>query len=291
MIVLTLEESTVEYISGFPEYVSFSTSNPATVYYTLDGTDPDETSLIAVDNVYLPTNGSAFTLKAIAISLDDSSAILEEEYKTDSTDLDGPRYLGDEGISILSYGAEVVDSLSFDADGNEAQEVAVAFSDLEIKASRTDSGGVMLDDKKTSIPFVNFSESSPISIETVESTPNDNVEFDPSARFIIIDGSTDAKFENQVVKIVNRPYSTFGPTSKFYEERLGQQEPIVTGNYVRSYYNPSTGIYISYYWESLESRWIKSIQKIERTELSVGPNVGSKFVYRWIQDRAMSQLF
>ena len=291
MIVLTLEESTVEYISGFPEYVSFSTSNPATVYYTLDGTDPDETSLIAVDNVYLPTNGSAFTLKAIAISLDDSSAILEEEYKTDSTDLDGPRYLGDEGISILSYGAGVVDSLSFDADGNEAQEVAVAFSDLEIKASRTDSGGVMLDDKKTSIPFVNFSESSPISIETVESTPNDNVEFDPSARFIIIDGSTDAKFENQVVKIVNRPYSTFGPTSKFYEERLGQQEPIVTGNYVRSYYNPSTGIYISYYWESLESRWIKSIQKIERTELSVGPNVGSKFVYRWIQDRAMSQLF
>jgi hypothetical protein len=291
MIVLTLEESTVEYISGFPEYVSFSTSNPATVYYTLDGTDPDESSLIAVGNVYLPTSGSTFTLKAVAISIDDSSAILEEEYKTDSTNLNGPRHLGDEGISILSYGAEVVDSLSFDADGNEAQEVAVAFSDLEMKASRTDSGGVMLDDKKTSVPFVNFSESSTRGTDTIESTPNDNAEFDPSARFIIIDGSTDAKFENQVVKIVNRPYSTFGPTSKFYEERLGQQEPIVTGNYVRSFYDPATGMYVSYYWENLESRWLTSIQKIEQTRLNIGSNMGVNFVYRWIQDRAISQLF
>ena len=91
--------------------------------------------------------------------------------------------------------------------------------------------------------------------------------------------------------MVNRPYSTFGPTSKFYEERLGQQEPIVTGNYIRSFYDPSTGTYVSYYWENLESRWLTSIQKIEQTRLSIGSNMGVNFVYRWIQDRAISQLF
>jgi hypothetical protein len=291
MIVLTLEESTVEYVSGFPEYVSFSTSKPATVYYTLDGTDPDEESLIAVGNIYLPTSGSSFTLKAIAISSDDSSAILEEEYKTDSTNLDGPRHLGDEGISILPYGEDVVDSLAFDADGEDAQKAAVDLTDLEIKASRTDSKGVMLDEKKTSVSFVNFAEVPAVSSETIESTPNDNVDFDPKAKFITIDGSTSDKFENQVVKIVNRPYSTFGPTTKFYDERLGEEQPIVTGNYVRSYYNPDTGIYISYYWESLESRWIRSIQKIDKDALKTSAKMEHPFVYRWIQDRALSQLF
>ena len=177
-------------------------------------------------------------------------------------------------------------------DGDAAQETSVKFSDLEVKASRTNAGGVVLEDRKTSVPFVNFPEIQDSSEETIQSTPNDNAEFDPNARFIIIDGSTNEKFENQVVKIVNRPYNTFGPTSKFYNERLGEKEPVVTGNYVRSYYNPSTGMYISYYWESLESRWTKSVQKIDKKTLSIGANTtGNRFVFRWIQDRALSQLF
>ena len=83
MIVLTLEESGTEYISGFPEYVLFSTSKPATVYYTLDNSTPNINSLIAVGNVYLPTSGSAVVIKAIAISVDDTSTVLESEYKTE----------------------------------------------------------------------------------------------------------------------------------------------------------------------------------------------------------------
>ena len=291
MIVLTLEESGTEYISGFPEYVTFTTSKPATVYYTLDNTTPDTNSLIAVDNVYLPTSGSTVTIKAIAISSDDTSSVLEAEYKTDSSNLDGPRYLGDEGIVVLPYDTESVDSLSFDSDGNEAQETSVEFSELEVKASRTNAGGVMLDPQKTSVSFVNFAKSSSQGVETIRSTPNDNAQFDPTARFIIIDGSTDEAFENQVVKIVNRPYNTFDPTSNFYKERLGQKEPIISGNYVRSFYNPKTGLYISYYWENLESRWIKSIQRIDKSQLKIGWSMEHPFVFRWIQDRALSQLF
>ena len=291
MIVLTLEESSEEYISGFPKYLTFSVSKPATVYYTLDGTTPDEDSLIAVGNVYLPTSGSSISVKAVAISSDDASSVLETEYNTDSTSLDRPRHLGEEGIVVIPYGADIVDSLSFDSEGDDTQETAVELSDLEIKASRTDSGGVMLDPKKTSASFVNFAESPAQDAETIQSTPNDNVEFDPSAKFIIIDGSTDEAFENQVVKIVNRPYNTFDPVSKFYNERLGEKEPIVTGNYVRSFYNPVNGLYISYYWENLESRWIKSVQKIDKETLSIGPTMVHPFVFRWIQDRALSQLF
>ena len=108
-----------------------------------------------------------------------------------------------------------------------------------------------------------------------------------------MDGSTNEKFENQVVKIVNRTYSTFGPTSKFYDERLGEKEPVVTGNFVKSFYDKKTGTYTSYYWESLESRWIKSIQKVDIPSKKIyRHSAGSKrFVFRWIQDRALSQLF
>jgi hypothetical protein len=291
MIVLTLEESDIEYISGFPEYITFSANDPATIYYTLDGSTPDVNSLIAVGNVYLPTSGSTVTIKSIAISVDDTSSVLEVEYKTDVSDLDGPRRLGDEGIAVIPYGSDIVDNLSFNADGDAAQETSIEFSNLDIKASRTDIGGVMLDSKKSSIPFVNFAEGSSPNAETIESTPNDNAEFDPTAKFIIIDGSTDENFENQVVKIVNRTYNTFDPVSNFYKERLGQKEPVVTGNYVRSFYNPTTGVYVSYYWESLESRWIQSVQSVDKNRLSVGGSPEHPFVFRWIQDRALSQLF
>jgi len=292
MIVLTLEESGEEYISGFPKYITFSSNKPSTIYYTLDGSTPDEDSVIAVGNVYLPTSGSSVTIKAIAISSDDSSSVLDAEYSTDSTNLDRPRHIGSEGIVLVPYGADIVDSMSMNLDGDATQETSIDFSDLEIKASRVDSGGVMLDPQKTSVSFVNFAKKAPQNTEPIQSTPNNNSEFDPSAKFIIIDGSTDEAFENQVVKIVNRPYNTFDPVSKFYNERLGEKEPIITGNYVRSFWAPDKGLWISYYWESLESRWIKSVQKIDKKVLSIGSSAtGNRFVFRWIQDRALSQLF
>jgi len=291
MIVLTLEESAEEYIAGIPGYIEFSTSKPATVFYTLDGTIPDSNSLIAVGKVYMPTDGGAVTLRAIAISSEDSSAILEEEYSTDSTDLSGPRHVGGEGIIVMPYGEDAVEALSVNSDGEQTQASSILFEDLDIKASSVDSDGTQIEDGKTSVSFVNFpstiSPNDTISVSYV----NNNAEFDPSAKFIIIDGSTDELTENQVVKIVNRTYSTFGPTSKFYDERLGEKEPIVTGNYVKSFYNEKTGIYVSYYWESLESRWMKSIQRVERVKVKGSNKASNSFVYRWIQDRSLSQIF
>jgi hypothetical protein len=291
MIVLTMTESSVELISGSPEYVAFSSSEPASIYYTLDGSAPTEESLIAVGRVYLPSGGVAFSIKAVAISASDSSAVLEQEYSPDSTDLNGPRHIGEEGVLVMPYGEDAVDSLSYDAGGDPAQEAAKSFDDLDIKVSRVNRGGVMLDKYKTSVSFVNFAEISSKAKETITSTPNNNVDFDPTARVIVIDGSTDEKKQEQVVKIVNRPYNNLDPVSKFYDEQIGNSEQVITGNYVRSFYNPSTGIYTSFYWESRESRWLKSIQRIEHKPLAVSFSSEKMFVYRWIQDRAMSQIF
>ena len=290
MIKLSIEEGSIELLDGVPEYVTFSTDIPSTVYYTLDGTDPSVLSLIAVDKVYLPTLSGTIKIKAIAIAGDKSSELLVREFALNNN-LNGRYLVGDEGISVMRFGDEPVDNLSFDSKGNPAELVSSDPNTLDVKASKTNSIGEPIPDMKTSRDFINFAEVIKEEGSSSQSSPNGNVNFDPTAKFIIIDGSTNEAKENQVVKIVNRPYNTFGTTTKFYEERLGQKEPIVTGNYVRSFYNPKNGKYVSYYWESLESRWIRSEQFVEKEPSSTGGASRNGFVYRWVQDRSLSQLF
>lgn len=291
MISLTIIEGDQEFFDGFPESVSFETDVPSTVYYTLDRSDPTEDSLIAIGKVFLPTLSGTLQVKAVAVSGSDSSDIVTAQYENSAINLDSRRVLGDEGVVIMRYGDVAVDSLGYTSDGGSAQKTSVAVGDLDIKSSKANSAGEAFLEGKTSREFINFplknQEATPGSI----STPNNNPNFDPSAKFIIIDGSTEEARDNQVVKIVNRPYNTFGTTSNFYKERLGEKEPIITGNFVRSFYNPKTSKYVSYYWESLESRWIRSEQTVEKKTLRIGSGAERRFVYRWIQDRALSQLF
>jgi len=291
MINLTIKEGSHELLDGFPETISFETDVPSTVYYTLDGTDPTADSLIAVGKIFLPTLKGSLTVRAIAMSGDDESEIIEAEYENSSTKMDGRRLIGDEGIAVIRFGDDLVDSLAFDSDGGKAQGLSGDKEDFDIKGSRTSSRGEAYSAGKTSRDFINFSLKDKVTKRDSISSPNNNPNFDPTAKFIVIDGSTEEAKDNQVVKIVNRPYNTFGTTTNFYKERLGQKEPIITGNFVRSFYNGKTGKYVSYYWESLESRWIRSEQTISRDTLRIGPKAEKLFVYRWIQDRALSQLF
>ena len=285
MIILTLLESEEQIISGIPEYIEFETDVASNVFYTLDGTEPTIESLIALGKVYLPTSGLTLTLKAIALSASDSSGVLEQTYSSDSTALDGPRNIG-EGVSVLPFGSTSVNNLSFDVDGYAAQESSIEFVDLDIKAS------LIPNSKKTSISFINFAEA-PVDDDSFSSSSvNDNVYFDPKAKLILVDGSTNELFDNQQVKLINRTYNSFDPTSRLYAERLGQEEPIITGNYVRSYYNAATKEYVSFYYESVDSRWIISKQKLENTVVksghpSGGPR-GGRFVYRWVESPGLS---
>ncbi len=269
MITLTLEASERELISGIPEYVTFSASSPATIYYTLDGTQPTSSSIIATGKIYLPTSGSTVEVRAVAISSSESSDEIQKTYKTNSTKLNGSRNIGAEGIAVMRDGDISVNNMSIGPGGAARQESSTEFNDLDIKASRVSSTGVLLDSNKTSVSFVNFPTIPMADEDTTVSTVNDNYNFNPKAKVIVIDGTTTENMEEQVVKIVNRPYNNIDTTSPFYNEHLGSSEQIVTGNFVKAYYNPVNGIYTSFYWESRESRWLKSIQKIDKPPLRI----------------------
>tara|TARA_R110002020_G_scaffold50716_7_gene143262 strand:+ start:45570 stop:46454 length:885 start_codon:yes stop_codon:yes gene_type:complete len=291
-ITLTLAESEVQLISGVPEYVTFGVSAPSTVFYTLDGTTPDETSFIADGFVYLPTDSISFELKAIAISSDCISDILQVSYYTDQGDIDRARMIGDEGINIFPAGSTPSESLSFDHEGNEAQESYIEMSELDIKTSKTSRLGFKIGDD-SSVSFVNFPDAISDSKKPFQgriSSPNNNESFDPSAGLIIIDGSTDELFRSQSVVIINRSSGTFDARGDHWNDHL-KERPIVSGNKVTSFYNPRNGKYVSYYYESRENRWIESIQSVNIGVKNLTPTRVERHVFRWIDSRHLSKLF
>jgi len=297
MITLTIEKSSIELVLGIPEYLSISTDVPSSVYYTLDGTTPDENSLLAGSKIYLPNNLTTFKISIKAISETLYSDVYVEEFKSSGfKNINGPYLVGSEGIKILPPGVDPVFTLGFDENGDATQGSAIVLEELDVMASRQNYLGIATDsylDGKTSRDFVNFALRGANTSAMNSSSPNDqNVFFDPKAKFIEIDGTTQEKFDNQIVKIINRPMNTFDPTSRGYAEGRKSSEAVITGNLVRAIYDPSTGYYISYYYESKDSRWIISKQKVDKKQLIINFNQDkNRFVFRWVEDRHMSKIY
>lgn len=296
IVVLTLEESDDQLISGFPEWVTLSTGpEPSTIFYTLDGSDPTEDSEIYVDKIVIPTTGLTTTLKAFAkvVSLSGTfySGVIEKMYFTSQKKLDKARLIGKEGVNLLPPGKIPINNLSYDEDGNPAQQSTIPIEDMELKGSTSNNRGEDIKGS-TTLDFINFAIKNPQISNAIVSTPNNNIAFDPRAFYIIIDGSTPEKLENQIVKIINRPQGTMDLVSPFYN-RNSLYHQVTTSNFVRYMINPISGKTVLYYRDSREGRWIKSIQKTEPkglnlTATSAPPN---SFVFRWIEDRAQSKIY
>jgi hypothetical protein len=295
MIQLTIELSQIELISGIPEYITFKTDVPSIVFYTLDGTVPESDSMVAEGRVYLPSNVGSVTVTAVAVSEDDNSDIVTETFST-LMQIDKVQNIRYEGIQILPSGSDYLVSLGFDEDGDPTQNSSIILDDLDIVASKTDYIGMPIEgqeDGKTTRDFINFIKDKTKISHPYKTTPNNNnVYFDPKSKYIEIDGTTTSAMESQIVKIVNRPYGNFDPVSKGYNEAMKQSENVISGNLVRSMYDPATGIYVSFYYESKDSRWIVSKQKTDKKIFVINFNSEkNKFVFRWVEDRHMTRIF
>lgn len=291
-IIITVVQSTNQIISGIPEYVEVETNVSSVVFYTFDGSDPTiESEFLTGTRLLLPTNVSSVVLKLVAIAGSESSDIFEHEWTTSIATIT-KRFEQNQGINILPPDAEVVDSLSINQSGSPARETSIDFIDLEMKASDRDKFK-KFERGKTSLNFINFKLEMIINEEPYQSkvsTVNNNLDFDPKAGLIIIDGSTPEKMTAQAVKIINRPNDTMAPRSDSYNFRVGR-ESVQASNLVRYFINPRTGKMVFYYFDSRECRWIQSIQQITPKVLDIGQQVGNPKVFSWIQDPIMSKIF
>jgi hypothetical protein len=65
-ISISIIKSPMEVVAGIPTTVTLTSNVPSTIFYTLDGTTPTTSSLVAVGPIKLPTNQPSVELQAIA---------------------------------------------------------------------------------------------------------------------------------------------------------------------------------------------------------------------------------
>lgn len=285
MILITIQESDKQIISGIPEYITVETSIPSTVFYTLDGTTPNENSDVYVDKIYLTYNKPTVELKIYAVGISDQSDIFSISWNVETPNLNKVALVGHEGINILPFGEVPEYSLAEDADGNPAKNSVIDFVDLDFKANTTDRIGQKIKDG-TSLPFVNFPQIIKFDNKIITST--EDVNFDPQAQVILINGYSG--FNKQELRVINRPHGTLSSNSKFFKDK-SHYDNQVSGDFLNYKYNPKTNKLILYYREYLDGRWIISTQYVEAKSLSLTPSGGNRLVFKWINNRYMSKIF
>ena len=81
-ITISIIESPLQLLDGIPSNVTLETNTPATIFYTLDGTEPTTDSFVAIGLIDMPTNKGSVTLKAFATDGTNYSAVISQKYFT-----------------------------------------------------------------------------------------------------------------------------------------------------------------------------------------------------------------
>lgn len=321
VISLTITESTEQIVSGIPKTIVITANIASTIFYTLNGVDPDLNSTIYTGPIKLPTNQLSLIVKIFATNGTDSSPIISTTYQTNmlgknvrfphsSTDVpaqgvptNDPRpfgsnpiqpdghYLGpaDAGMNVYN---PLLPGQPNGFDGNEnptaytnAPFIGIPTQDLPVIISETDALG-------QTGPAIGFLPKSKIQSPVPpkeESSTSDKV-FDPKALVIFQDYTNPNNLMDPVD--VNRASFTLENVETTRQGNqyfnVGPDTPAPTGNFLRQHYNPRDNTITYYYFDSSVNRWI--ISKTSYTpaanahnysNIVFGKGEGAGWVFAW----------
>lgn len=292
VISITITESELQKYAGIPATIQLSTNIPATIFYTLDGTDPTVSSDIYLTPINMPNDQGQVTLKVWATDGVSSSLIVTEDYGTTRV---GNRDARDTvtGIETLPRGATFpfgspmpvpgVNGIYGNTGGVTVDKPLVPGypAGWDGTATHTPSSETDLPPNPVShlAPYDwIFSETNaigergagigtlPASTTIVRDTTNDvplasraeSPLFDPKA-MVIYQDSREAPYDPDVPQL-NRPYFNLENATRARDGRLlGVTEGISpTGSMLKSQYNPKTNTITFYYYDNRATRWIIS---------------------------------
>lgn len=294
IITISLTAFAPYFIDGIPRQIELETNIPAIIAYTLDGTEPTLSSSIYTDPIIMPTENSV-RVRVLAVSGTDTGT-LDTTFGPDISKLYFPRRsqdVGGMGVVIDAYGFPVVlqDGYGADADGNVNVVVRRSdyeLEDLEIKYSSTGTDGYGTLIRLGPYPPEFWEDHA---VEEEASSPNDsNVFFNPRSLYIVIDGRVADGYSDESVYMINRNiFGTMDDVKYMNGKNFFTPTPIVSGGLARTCINYETGLRVSYYWDAIECRWIKSIQTFDTTKLPEGigmrRQIGPGLVVPWIFGR------
>lgn len=291
VISITFTESSVEIISGIPRTVTLSTNVPATIFYTLDGTTPTESSSVYTAPITLPTSNPSVTLKVYATNGTDTSAIISEKYGPDISDVKYPRDtvtsttpspsqmdmfpFGDNSVTPAVYGGPggiIVDSPTidnipdgYDGNGGRSNGTDKALSNYDFIYS-TGQGGRGIG----TLTKVTIQVPQPVSPST--SSTLDKAFFNPRA-MVIYQDARDTPYDPNIVNL-NRGFFSLQRTNVAKNGspimNSAFDSNCVTGSFLRSHYNPRDHTMTYYYRDSDTNQWIISKQPYRPSNANIG---------------------
>lgn len=292
VISISITESAEQIVSGIPRSASISTNLPATIFYTLDGTDPTLFSNIYTSTIQLPTDNPILVLKVFATDGINSSNIVINTYETDvlgqnvrapHSGTDAPANSTQALINLPPFGSSslaptqhflgpataglTVDdpslpqvSTGFDGNGNETgftngQSLDIPSQNFPFLYSETDAEGQRGPGIGT-LPLNKIIFGAPPPEQSNIGSPM----FDPRALVIIQDLTV--KQDPLVPPHINRMSFTLEDVehtrtgNQFFN--TGLDAPPVSGSFLKQHYNPANNTMTYYYFDSTQNRWIQS---------------------------------
>jgi hypothetical protein len=307
VISITITNSTDQTVPGIPNTITLTTSEPATIFYTLDGCDPNTYSPIYLAPILVPYAKLKVILKVFATNGTDSSAIIEEVYCGDASAVIttvGDRLphnaiaypgngskgslfpFGEGGVNVVVphlnpslagttvYNeSEPATSVGYNADGYNAVFTNQPYNTFQFKQvySTTNAEGEVA-------PWIGnlpgkvkiIGKEYPVEYQPEISNFADKV-FNPRALVIYQDTTTEDP-TNPVH--INRPYFSLEDTEITRDGELlmntGLDSPPTQGSFVNSFYNPRTNLITYYYRDNTVNRWIISSTPFQPTTKDVG---------------------
>lgn len=308
VINITIVESSTQTIPGIPDTITISTSEPATVFYTLDGSIPDTRSPVYIVPISMPQSLLNIQLNVFATNQIDTSAVITRQYLAIQSELitaAGDR-LSHSPTTPLNNNSNANDFFPFGANSptsdfnylNPAQAGTTVF-DPSKSATSTGFDAAGNSTGFTNQPINNFKFKQIYSTANSEgevfpgvgnlpakttiigkTTPNDNTReisnfadkiFNPKA-FVIYQDSTTEDQTNPAH--INRPYFSLENPEIVRDGNLlynsSLDSPPTMGSFVNRHYNPRTNMMTSYYYDNTQCRWIISSFPFQPTTKDVG---------------------
>jgi len=285
-ISVSIVRSSEEIVSGIPRKITLSSNITASIFYTLDGTDPTISSNIYIDPVFLPTNYLSITVKVLATNGIDYSPIISETYSTNilnnlrlphsatnepvgenlgllypfgsSSPQPNSNYFnpGNAGVNVYDPSLPATPN-GFNADGlpDGYSNKPYNLENYSIEYSTTDFLGQYGQGVGNLPAKVTVIQPTPV---PEESNVNKKI-FDPRALVIFQDASTEDPTDPA---IINRQFFSMENLQKsrdgnaFFNANL--DAPPVSGGFLRSYFNPRENTMTYYYFDQIANRWIIS---------------------------------
>ena len=311
-------ESEESLLEGVPLSLTLSTNIPATIFYTLDNSEPTTSSLVYLNGITLPRKNTV-VFKAFATDGYDTCPVITRVFAPDITIIrkaydtvsgvdsvekktifpyasegsEGPYIWGTHGPPDLIVDKSTVDNIGDGYDGTATGTFAggtdLSLDNYLIRYSETNFRGERGRGLGTVPTPVNVTTTPP---PKVSSNINDRM-FDPRA-LVIYQDSREEPLDPNLVNINRAAFSL--QDSNAEKERSGallQNEAFnkagATGSFVRAAFNPRDNSTTYYYFDSQALRWIISTEPAQVSPSnqslsnivfsSRGP--GSRYVYRW----------